>query len=344
MGLILSIIKKSDCCIIRISSGAEDLMAIITISRTCGSLGDELASYISSKLGCELITRQYALDNFFGELSEGTVARLNESAKFFVGNIPGKEMTFRDKLVNEIRMKAASSDNLVILGLGGCVILKGYPKAVHVRVTAAESTRIAATGSLYGIAIDEAREVVAIGDRKHKKFVTTVFGADLTSPDLYDITVNTDRMSVEEAGTCVVELARRHDLRSKMSDSTKKNRSSDHQRREIVFKNPNEEEFARILDMYNIEWMYEPKTFPVEWDAEGNVTSALSPDFFLPKFNLYLELTTMDQKYVTRKNKKVRLVRELYPGTNVRIVYKKDFTDLASRLEQFGSAGDYDHD
>ncbi len=315
-------------------------MAIITISRQSGSLGDELASYISSKLGCELITRQYALDNFFGELSEGTVERLNESAKFFVGNIPGKNITFRDKLVNEIRMKAASSENLVILGLGGCVILRDYPKAVHVRVTAAEATRVRETSALYRIGADEAREVVAIGDRKHKKFVTTVFGADLTSIDLYDIVINTDRMSLEEAGTAVVELARRHDLRSAMADSANKTLAYDHQRRQIVFKNPTEEEFARVLDMYNIEWMYEPKTFPVEWDAEGNVTSALSPDFFLPKFNLYLELTTMDQKYVTRKNKKVRLVRELYPGTNVRIVYKKDFKDLAERLEQFGNAGD----
>ncbi len=315
-------------------------MAIITISRQSGSLGDEIAAYISSKLGCEIISRQYALDHFFGELSEGTVARLNESAKFFVGNIPGSDITFRDKLVNEIRMKAASSENLVILGLGGCVILRGYPKAVHVRVTAEEHSRIAATAAKYGINSEDAREVVSIGDRKHKKFVTTVFGAELTSPDLFDMTVNTDRLSVEEAGAGIVELARKHDLRMGITDSTKQSKASDHQKRVVAFKNPTEEEFARVLDMYNIEWMYEPKTFPVEWDSEGNVTSALSPDFYLPKFNLYLELTTMDQKYVTRKNRKVRLVRELYPGTNVRIVYKKDFTVLAERLEQFGNAGE----
>ncbi len=112
----------------------------------------------------------------------------------------------------------------------------------------------------------------------------------------------------------------------------------DHQTKTAVFKNDTEEEFARILDMYNIEWLYEPKTFPVEWDAEGNVTMAISPDFYLPKFNLYLELTTMDQKYVTKKNKKMRLVRELYPGTNIRIVYKKDFQELVDRLKLFGGA------
>ena len=104
--------------------------------------------------------------------------------------------------------------------------------------------------------------------------------------------------------------------------------------------NETEEEFARILDMFNIEWIYEPKTFPVEWDAEGNVTMAISPDFFLPKFNLYLELTTMDQRYVTKKNKKMRLVQELYPGTNIRIVYKKDFNELVDRLKLFGGLND----
>jgi hypothetical protein len=87
--------------------------------------------------------------------------------------------------------------------------------------------------------------------------------------------------------------------------------------------------------MYEIEWLYEPKTFPIEYDAEGNIKMAFSPDFYLPKFDIYLELTTMEQKYVTIKNKKVRKVREMYPGTNVRIVYKKDFLSLVERLKRF---------
>ena len=89
--------------------------------------------------------------------------------------------------------------------------------------------------------------------------------------------------------------------------------------------------------MYHIEWKYEPKTFPVEWDSEGNVTLAFSPDFYLPRFDTYLELTTMNQKYVTKKNRKLKKVKELYPGTNIKIVYKKDFLELAERLRGFGA-------
>ena len=85
--------------------------------------------------------------------------------------------------------------------------------------------------------------------------------------------------------------------------------------------------------MYGIDWRYEPKTFPVEWDSEGRVTLAFSPDFYLPRFNLYLELTTMNQRYVTMKNKKARKVQELYPGTNVRIVYRKDFLSMLERFD-----------
>lgn len=101
------------------------------------------------------------------------------------------------------------------------------------------------------------------------------------------------------------------------------------------FKNEQETEFAQILDTYNIEWIYEPKTFPIEWDPDGNVRLAFSPDFYLPGLNLYIELTAMSQKYVTEKNKKAKKLMELYPGTNIKIVYKKDFQSLIERFSEF---------
>ena len=103
-----------------------------------------------------------------------------------------------------------------------------------------------------------------------------------------------------------------------------------------VFMHPSEEEFASILDMHNIEWEYEPRTFPMEWDVEGNITQAFSPDFYLPRFDTYIELTTMDQRYVSAKKKKVQKLKKLYPGININIVYKKDFYTLAKR---FGLGG-----
>ena len=317
-------------------------MAIITISRQNGSLGDEIADALAARLGTIVISRKYALDNFFGEINPGTLDRLNESAKFFDLTLPGSDRTYADILVERIRALASESKDkdLVILGMGGSVLLSGFPGAIHVRVTASETTRLNTIAKKYRITTDEASEVMDIGDRKHRKFVRTVYGKDITLPEQFDLILNTDRLSVDECVDAIVELARKHDMRVKLAESNESSKTIDHQTRNISFKNETEEEFARILSLYNIEWLYEPKTFPVEWDAEGNVTMAISPDFFLPKFNLYLELTTMDQRYVTKKNKKMRLVKELYPGTNIRIVYKKDFNELVDRLKMFGGIGD----
>ena len=313
-------------------------MAIITISRQNGSLGDEIADALAARLGTIVISRKYALDNFFGEINPGTLDRLNESAKFFDMTLPGSDRTYADILVERIRALASESKDkdLVILGMGGSVLLSGFPGAIHVRVTASETTRLNTIARKYRITADEANEVLDIGDRKHRKFVRTVYGKDITAPEQFDLILNTDRLSVDECVDAIAELARKHDMRVRLAESNDSSKTIDHQTRNIAFKNETEEEFARILSLYNIEWLYEPKTFPVEWDAEGNVTMAISPDFYLPKFNLYLELTTMDQRYVTKKNKKMRLVKELYPGTNIRIVYKKDFNELVNRLKLAG--------
>lgn len=98
------------------------------------------------------------------------------------------------------------------------------------------------------------------------------------------------------------------------------------------FVHPSEEEFARILDFYRIKWVYEPRSFPLRWDGD-RVTEMFTPDFYLPGLDLYVELTTMKQSLVTRKNRKLRELRELYPDVNIRLLYRKDYQSL---LEKYG--------
>jgi hypoxanthine phosphoribosyltransferase len=97
------------------------------------------------------------------------------------------------------------------------------------------------------------------------------------------------------------------------------------------FVNGAELECARILDWYGIPWEYEPRSFVLERDAEGRVTSAFTPDFYLPEQNLYIEVTVMKQSLVTRKNRKLREVRRLYPDVNVKLFYRRDIERLAQR-------------
>ena len=100
----------------------------------------------------------------------------------------------------------------------------------------------------------------------------------------------------------------------------------------VKFVHPSEEEFASILDFYNIEWVYEPKAFPINWSENGAVTQMFTPDFYMPAYDLYVELTTMKQRSVSAKNKKLRRLRQLYPGTKITLLYKKDFERMLARF------------
>ena len=66
--------------------------------------------------------------------------------------------------------------------------------------------------------------------------------------------------------------------------------------------------------------------------GNGEVVESFSPDFYLSDFDLYIELTTMSQKLVTKKNRKVRRLKELYPDVNIKIFYQKDFRKLLARF------------
>src|SRR5438093_1682180 len=98
----------------------------------------------------------------------------------------------------------------------------------------------------------------------------------------------------------------------------------------VEFAHPSEQEFARFLDYYRIRWQYEPVSFPIAWEAM-RVAEMFTPDFYLPEHDLYIELTTMKQSLVTPKNRKLRLVRELYPELNVRLLYRKDYQQLLAK-------------
>jgi hypothetical protein len=101
--------------------------------------------------------------------------------------------------------------------------------------------------------------------------------------------------------------------------------------RSTQFANQAEVECARILDYYGLEWEYEPKSFVLETDDDGRVLEAFTPDFYLPEQDLYLEVTVMKQSLVTRKNRKIRKLRERYPDVKVKLFTRRDFERLAQK-------------
>jgi hypoxanthine phosphoribosyltransferase len=96
------------------------------------------------------------------------------------------------------------------------------------------------------------------------------------------------------------------------------------------FAHPAEYEFARILDFYGIEWQYEPRSFPLRWDS-GNVVEAFTPDFYLPDLNMYVEVTTLKTSLTAEKNRKMRMLKQLYPEVNIKLLKKRDYLRLLAK-------------
>ena len=97
---------------------------------------------------------------------------------------------------------------------------------------------------------------------------------------------------------------------------------------QVRFAHNSERQFAKLLDFYAIAWDYEPRTFTLEWDGEGRPAQAFTPDFYLAAYDLYIEITTLNQKLVTKKNKKARRLREQYPDVEIRVLYQRDYLHL----------------
>jgi hypothetical protein len=104
------------------------------------------------------------------------------------------------------------------------------------------------------------------------------------------------------------------------------------------FAHASERQFARLLDFYQIAWDYEPRSFDLESDGDGNVIQRFTPDFYLPDYDMYIEITTLNQKLVTRKNRKVRKLRELYPDVQCKVFYQRDYLSLVTKYGLDGVA------
>jgi hypothetical protein len=110
--------------------------------------------------------------------------------------------------------------------------------------------------------------------------------------------------------------------------------------RKASFAHASEAELSRILDYYQVRWEYEPRSFPILWTLEGKVVESFAPDFYLPDLDLYVELTTLKQTLVRKKNRKLRRLRELYPEIRIKLFYAKDFRALMLKYGKIALAAE----
>jgi len=317
-------------------------MAIITISRLTGSGGREIATATAAALKFQFIDRG-AMDNVIGQQFPVRIEQLSRIKK---------DRRVYDEMVRSAIAEVASIHNVVILGSGAQFLFERVSASLHVQIVAPLLYRIARVMRVAKVDRPAAEKIIEERDREKEAFITTLYAKDWRDPAHYDLVLNIDHFSNDVAVEIIVKAAQakgieatavelpaqlREEILTAKLDVAQLADLEPGEDKLPEFAHPSEREFARVMDFYRIRWEYEPKTFPIEWDENRNVVKAFTPDFYLPDLDLFIELTTMKQSLVTKKNRKVRLLRELYPDVNIKILYERDYKNL---IWKYGLGGE----
>lgn len=304
-------------------------MAVITISGEPGCRTREVARLTAQRTG-------------FTHLSAERLEEMIEEEFGPPAGFPEKAWPW---MAASILLRLAAEEHLVVGVDGAELLFPRFPALLRVRVVAPDNRR---TGNLM---LDDrldrpaAQAMLKRRDAATRALRRRRFGRATAPPSSFDLTLNAASMdgahlavlieaaantlSLREIGLLsrAAEAQSQFDLRLRLSRVGIHPRAQARIRR-AEFSHSSEEIFANLLDFYRIAWEYEPRTFPIAWDENGKVIESFTPDFYLPESNLYVELTTMKQSLVTRKNRKVRLLRQLYPDIQIQVFYQKDLQHL----------------
>jgi hypothetical protein len=303
-------------------------MALLTISGEPASRWEEVAHGAAQVLRFELVTE----------------ARLEQWIAEEFGDTPIPEKAWRAAAV-VILARLATEHHLVIAVTGSEALFGPMPMLLRAAVVAPDARRVGNVMIEQRLERNEAAAALAKLDQEWRALRRGRVGRAIAVPESFDVTFNAENVDVAEIIEVLRAAAAAHGLidqgllsaaaEAQIQFQTRLQLArhgivpAGHARlRRAAFGHPSEELFANLLDFYRIQWEYEPRSFPLQWDKDGNVTEAFTPDFYLPEFDQYVELTTMKQAHVTRKNRKVKLLRAIYPHINIQVFYQKDFQDL----------------
>jgi hypothetical protein len=305
-------------------------MALLTISGEPASRWEEAANGAAQLLKFELITE----------------TRLQSWMTEEFGDTSVPDRAWKPAVVS-IVARLAAIHHLVIALPGSESLFTSLPIVVRAGIVAPAARRIGNLMLDQHLERPAARAQLLDLDTAAKKHRRARFGRPKAPPEAFDLVLNAEHLDpshiAEVLRTAVTARGLAGDEQTLLSPAAEA-QIQFQTRFELAkhgivpagrasikpaqFGHPSEQLFANLLDFYRIRWDYEPRSFPLQWDKDGNVTEAFTPDFYLPEFDLYVELTTMKQALVTRKNRKVKLLRAIYPHINIQVFYQKDFQDL----------------
>ncbi len=191
----------------------------ITISRSFGSGGGEIAQRLSTRLDFEIFDRGI-VDTIIqeGAFRSAILESLDERDRsslelWFEGLLRGRLVDKEDYLRSLVHVIGviALHGRAILIGRGSNFILES-DHGIHVRITAPLEQRIETITGLKAIPVDEARKMVQQIDDERAAFIRRHFHREIEDPLAYDMILNMARLGIDTA----VELIERG-LREKLA-------------------------------------------------------------------------------------------------------------------------------
>ena len=189
-------------------------MSIVAISETLGSLGNEIGRRLAESLGWGFADREIiakAAERFGADLAE--VRHNAEEKPSLWERFTDSHRRFR-AFVEASMFDMAANDNVVLAGLSSTLALRDVRYALRVRTNAPEYDRARRIEQQQGLTAEAALDVVRQTDRERAARVKFLYHVDVDDPLLYDLVLNTERMTAEEGARHLLEMVREERFQS----------------------------------------------------------------------------------------------------------------------------------
>ncbi|WP_028578853.1 cytidylate kinase-like family protein [Desulfogranum japonicum] len=182
-------------------------MAIITISRGSFSRGKEVAEKLASKLSYTCFSREVLLEaSEEFNIPEIRLSRaLHDSPSLFERFHQGRILRYMS-FYRYALLKSVQQDNVVYHGLAGHFFLRDIPHVFKVRILAKMEDRIKEVMKRDNLSARQARNVIIKDDENRRLWGAQLYGTDTWDSRLYDMVLNIDRLTVDDAVDCLLEI------------------------------------------------------------------------------------------------------------------------------------------
>jgi cytidylate kinase len=196
-------------------------MYFVTLSEMLGTGGEKIAKRVAKKLGYSF----YGEEELF-KASEGMglfneVKQLDEKSPTFLKNFfSERPKIYLDRLQSVIYEMAKKGD-AVFFGRGSQLLLHSFDCAFHVLVTGSKEKRIQRVMDEKHVERKVAEKMIERSDHDKRGFLRFAFDEDWLNPQLYDLLLNTDKLSIESAAKIVVDAAKSEEIKACGRESVK---------------------------------------------------------------------------------------------------------------------------